>query len=377
MQADARRPTIAEIDLDALVDNLRSIRDLVGEGVKVMGVVKANAYGHGAVECSRRLEAEGIDWLGVAIVEEGIELREAGVGAPILCFGSFWPGQEQLLFDHDITPVVFDLDRALLLDIKAGELGLTKNVHVKVDTGMERVGVPYRDVEDWSEEFRRFENLNVEGLMTHFAAADDLADKFTNLQMRRFANAVSTFHKKGFRPSILDMANSPGTVAHTDSRATMVRIGGIIYGLGDDVLPHGVARPELSPVMSLHTRVAHIKNVPAGKSVGYGRTFTTKRESVIATLPIGYHDGLSRSLSNIGSSIIKGQFAPIVGRISMDWTTIDVTAVPDVSVGDVVTFIGKQGDASIKAEGIASLRGTISYEVTCGISHRVRRVYRP
>jgi len=375
MLVDSRRPTIAKIDLDALAGNLRSTRDFIGEGVKVMGVVKANAYGHGSVECSKRLEAEGIDWLGVAIVDEAVELRAAGVNSSILCLGSFWPGQEELLFDHEITPVVFDLDHAELLDSHARERNLSKNIHIKVDTGMNRVGVPFGDVADFAEEFRRFENLHVEGLMTHFASADDLTDDFTSLQMRHFAVAVSTFHEKGFRPGVLDMANSPGAVAHYDSRATMVRVGGILYGLGDDVLPKGVERPDLRPVMSLHTRIAFLKKVAAGEGIGYGRTFTTKRESVIATLPIGYHDGLPRCLSNIGRVIVNGRYAPVVGRISMDWTTIDVTDVPNVSADDEVTLIGAQSDSIIKAEEIASLMGTISYEVTCGIGQRVRRIY--
>jgi alanine racemase len=360
-----------------LAQNLHSIRDFIGEGVKIMGVVKANAYGHGAIESARRLEAEGVDWLGVAIVEESTELREAGITCPILCFGSFWPGQEHLLFVHEITPAIFDLNLARLLDTKARELDVIKNIHIKVDTGMGRVGVPYPDVAEWAEELRRFENLHIEGLMTHFAAADDLADEFTNLQMRRFADAVSAFHEKGFRPTILDVANSPGAVGHSDSHGTMVRVGGILYGLGDDVLPKGIERPTLQHVMSLHTKIAFLKNVAAGESIGYGRTFTTTRESVIGTLPMGYHDGLSRSLSNIGRVIVKGQYAPIVGRISMDWTTVDITEVPDAGLGEIVTLIGAQGDAIIKAEEIASLRGTISYEVTCGIDQRVRRVYVP
>ncbi|HJS51529.1 MAG TPA: alanine racemase [Pyrinomonadaceae bacterium] len=375
MEIETQRPTVARIDLNGLAQNLHSIQNFIGEGVRIMGVVKANAYGHGAVECSRRLEAEGVDWLGVATVEEAVELREAGINSPILCFGSFWPGQEQILFDHDITAAVFDLERAALLNSKALQLKTPKNVHIKIDTGMGRVGVPFRDVAEWAEEFRRFENLHVEGLMTHFAAADDLSDEYTNVQMRRFAEAVSAFHEKGFRPTILDMANSPGAVAHNDSRATMIRVGGILYGLGDDVLPKGVAKPNLQPVMSLHAEIAFIKTVPAGESIGYGRTFVTTRESMIATLPIGYHDGLSRSLSNIGRVIVNGHYAPIVGRISMDWTTVDVTDVHGVGAGDTVTLIGAQGGATIKAESIAAEIATISYEVTCSIDPRVRRVY--
>jgi len=373
--SNLHRPTWVENDLDALARNLYSIRDFIGEGIKVMGVVKANAYGHGAVECSKRLEAEGVDWLGVATIEEAIELREGGVTKPILSFGSFWPGQEDLLFEYDVTPAIFHLGRAGLLDTKARELGIVKAIHIKIDTGMGRVGVPSRDVAEWAEELRRFENLHVEGLMTHFASADDLTDEFTNTQMLRFAEAVSIFHEKGFRPTILDMANSPGAVGHGDSRATMVRIGGILYGLGDDVLPKGIEKPKLDPVMSLHSRIAFLKNVPAGESIGYGRTFTTERESVIATVPIGYHDGFRRALSNRGSAIVNGELVPVIGRVSMDWITIDVTDQSDVAADDDVVLIGSRGNSQITAEEIARKCDTISYEITCGISSRVPRVF--
>jgi len=373
---DIHRPTWAEIDLDALAQNLHSIRDFIGEGINVMGVVKANAYGHGAVECSKRLEAEGVDWLGVATIEEAVELREAGVITPILSFGSFWPGQEHLLFEHDVTPTIFDLERARLLDTKARELDVVKTIHIKIDTGMGRVGVSSRDVAEWAQDFKRFKNLHLEGLMTHFAAADDLTHEFTNTQMLRFAEAVSVFHEKGFRPTILDMANSPGAVGHSDSRGTMVRIGGILYGLCDDVLPKGIERPKLAPVMSVHSRIAFLKNVPAGESIGYGKTFTTERESMIATVPIGYHDGYRRALSNRGSAIVRGEAVPVVGRVSMDWITIDVTGRPDVAVGDEVVLIGSQDDVRISAGDVAGLIDTISYEVTCGIDKRVRRLYR-
>jgi len=375
LHTDVRRPTWAEIDLDALARNLHSIRDFIGEGIKVMGVVKANAYGHGAIPCARRLEAEGVDWLGVATVEEAIELREGGVTTPILSFGSFWPGQENLLFGHDVTPAIFDHERARLLDAKARELGVVKTIHIKIDTGMGRVGIPSCEAAGWAEELRKFENLHVEGLMTHFASADDLTDEFTNTQMLRFAEAVSVFHEKGFRPTILDMANSPGAVGHSDSRATMVRIGGILYGLGDDVLPKGIEKPNLEPVMSLHSRIAFLKNVSAGETIGYGRTFTTERESVIATVPIGYHDGYKRALSNRGSALVNGEVVPVVGRVSMDWITIDVTGQPDVGIGDEIVLLGSQGNSRITPGEIALKCDTISYEITCGLSSRVSRVF--
>ncbi len=375
-QYTAQRPTWAELNLDNLAFNLHSVKSFIGQGVKVMAVVKANAYGHTAFECSKRLEAEGIDWLGVALVEEAVELREKGIKCPILCLSSFWHGQEDTLFSHDITPAIFEIKKAALLDQKASELGVIKNVHIKIDTGMNRIGVPFHDVAEWAELFAGFRNLHVEGLMTHFAAADELSDELTPLQIRRFAEAVSTFHSKGFRPEILDMANSPGAVAFSDSRATMVRVGGILYGLYDDVLPKGIKRPELEPVLSLHSKISLLKKVPKGESIGYGRTFTTARDSVIASVPIGYHDGYRRMLSNRAQVLVNGGFAPVVGRISMDWMTLDVTDIPNAGVGDEVILIGRQGLNSISSEELGALCDTISYEITCGISGRVPRIYK-
>jgi len=374
--SSSTRPTESRIDLNALSFNFRSIRAFIGDGVKFMAVVKADAYGHGAIECAARLESEGVDWFGVAIVEEAIELRSAGIKTPILAFGSFWPGQESDVVEHGITPSIFDLERASILNTASERAGRTTGIHVKIDTGMGRVGVPYRDVQTFARELKQFENLKVEGLMTHFATADDLSNSFTNEQMRRFAEVVTIFHENGFRPTVLDMANSPGTVAFKESHASMVRIGGILYGLGDDVLPIGIDRPELKPVMSLTTQIAFIKRVNKGESVGYGQTFVAERDSIIATIPIGYHDGLRRCLSNKGKVLIGGEFASIVGRISMDWTTIDVTDLPHTKVGDEVVVIGTLGENRISAEMLAAECDTISYEITCGISRRVPRVFK-
>lgn len=370
------RPTWAEINLDNLEFNFRSVKAFVGEDIEYMAVVKADAYGHGAVECSERLEKAGVDWLAVAIPEEGIELRLAGISKPILCLGGFSPGQETAILNHDLTPVVFRLDQAASLNQYAARQNSKAAIHVKIDTGMGRIGVRPEAVEAFAKRLGTFENLELEGLMTHFAVADKLAqNEFTNHQIKLFADAVEIFHAHGFRPKYLDMANSPGAVAHPLSRAKMVRIGGILYGLGGDVLPAEIEKPELKPVMALRSKIALIKQLPAGETVGYGRTFETKRETLIATAPIGYHDGVDRSLSNKGRVIVNGKFTPIVGRISMDWTTIDVTGVPDPKVGDTVTFVGSDGEASILAEDIAALLDTISYEVTCGIDKRVRRIY--
>jgi alanine racemase len=371
-----QRPTWAEINLDNLAFNLTSVKKFVGQNLKYMAVVKADAYGHNAVECARRFESEGIDWLGVALPEEGIELRNAGIKTPILCLGGFWFGQEKLLLNNNLTPVVYQVDKAESLNSAAKELGVTANVHIKIDTGMGRIGVRFDEVNEFSDRLRDFKNLYVEGLMTHFAAADNLAENdFTELQINRFKESAAIFESKGFRPDYKDLANSPGAIVHENSRADLVRLGGILYGLGGDVLPDGVEKPELKPVMSIFTRISHVKKVPKGETLGYSRTFRTQKDSLIATIPIGYEDGLPRILSNTGKVIVNGQFAPVVGRISMDWTIIDVTDIPNVKLEDKVVIIGKQNGLKILAEDLARKSETISYEITCGINRRVPKKY--
>jgi alanine racemase len=369
------RPTWTEIDLNNLAFNFNSVKTFIRENIDYMAVVKADAYGHGAIRCAKKLEEAGIDWFGVALPEEGLELRENGVKAPILCLGSFWSGQENLLLANDLTPVIYNLDIAEKYDRAAKEKGITANIHVKIDTGMGRIGVRFDATSEFAERLKKLQNLHVEGIMTHFASADNLADNFTDLQIQRFDNAVRIFENKGFDPKFRDLANSPGAIAHENSRGNMVRLGGVLYGLGDDVLPHEIDLPELKPVMSLHTRISHLKKVPAGDTLGYGRTFTTGNESVIATIPIGYQDGYSRLLSNCGRAIVRETEAPVVGRISMDWTILDVTKIPGVKLGDEVILIGNSGDLAVTAEELAQKTGTISYEITCGINRRVTRKY--
>lgn len=369
------RPTFAKIDLDALAFNLNSVKAFVGISTKYLAVVKADAYGHGAIECARRLSKEKIDWFGVALPEEGVELRLSGIKEPILCLGSFWPGQESAIIDHDITPVIFDLDKAELLNVEAKKRDIIVNIHVKIDTGMGRIGVRYLEIEHFATRLREFSNLNVDGIMTHFAAADDLSSDFTATQIRRFDACVAQFRALGFDPTYIDLANSPGAIAHPESRRSMVRLGGVLYGLGGDVLPAGIEKPDLRPVMSIHSKIALIKPVPKGESIGYGRTFVTQHDSIIASVPIGYHDGYGRNLTNNASMIINGKFAPVVGRVSMDWVTLDVTDIEGARIGNAVTIIGTDSGLTIKAEDLAAKLSTISYEVTCGISSRVPRIF--
>lgn len=374
----AQRPTWAEIDLDALAANFHLVRNHVGADVKVMAVVKADAYGHGAGQCARRLAAEGADWFGVALPEEGIELRQAGIQQPILSLGGFWPGQEQACIQYGLVPVVYRLDMVETINRAAGEAGVVADVHLKIDTGMGRLGVRYDATHDFIEALRTFKNIRLDGVMTHFAAADDPDQEcFTTDQVTRFREAVGELRESGYNPTYEDLANSAATHSKPASWGNMVRPGGVLYGLWRDVLPPQPVPPRLRPVMSVHTRIMLLKGINKGETLGYGCTFEASRESLVATLPIGYNDGYVRAMSNRGRAIVRGTFAPVVGRISMDMTLVDVTDVPGVALNDRVTLIGEDGGLSIPAEDIAKTAGTISYEITCGISERVPRFYLP
>ena len=375
-ELNLHRPTWASIDLNNLAFNFHSTKNFIGQNLKYMAVVKADAYGHSSVQCAQRLEAEGIDWFGVALPEEGVELRNSGIKKPILCLGGYWHGQEKLLLNNDLTPVIYQIEKAVSFNRTANECGTIAGVHIKIDTGMGRIGVRFDEVTEFAEKLKAFKNIKVEGLMTHFAAADDLSENiFTDLQIKRFKESVAIFESKGFHPVYKDLANSPGAIIHERSRENMVRLGGVLYGLGDDILPKEVKKPNLKPVLSLFTRIAHLKGVPRGETLGYSRTFRTQQDSLIATIPIGYEDGLPRVLSNKARVLINGSFAPVVGRISMDWAIVDVTEISNVKLEDEVVIIGEQHSLRITAEELAQKSGTISYEITCGINRRVTRKY--
>ena len=373
------RPTWAEIDLNNLAVNFNSIKKRVSSTARVMAVVKANAYGHGAVECARRLALEGADWFGVALPEEGIELRAAGIVQPILSLGGFWPGQAAACIQQNITPVVYRLDMIQSINQAAVDAGVVADVHIKVDTGMGRLGVRFDQLGEFVAGLERFTNVRVDGLLTHFAAADDSAcQPLTLEQIRRFDGAVTLLRERGLRPTHLHLANSAGIFGHREAWGNMVRPGGVLYGLWRDVLPLTVSEPGLVPVMSLHSQISLLKWVPPGETIGYGCTFEASRKSLIATLPIGYHDGYMRALSNRAQVIVRGAYAPIVGRVSMDLTLVDVTNVKGVEVGDNVILLGcdpQHIERKISAEDLARVAGTLSYEVTCGIADRVPRVY--
>jgi alanine racemase len=378
INATPQRPTWAEIDLNALAANFRAVRRLVGSDVKVMAVVKADAYGHGAVECARRLAAEGAEWFAVALPEEGIELRRAGIEQPILCLEGFWEGQAGACLKYKLTPVVYRLDMAEALAAAAREAGVVADVHAKIDTGVGRLGARFEEAAKFGRALKKLSHLRVDGLMTHFAAADEAArDQFTGEQLARFHAVRESFGAAGHAPTFFHMANSAATFAHAAARGNMVRPGGVLYGLWRDVLQtQSAPPPELRPVLAVRSQIILLKWIGAGETLGYGCTFKATRPTLVATLPIGYHDGYVRALSNRGRVVVRGQFAPVVGRISMDLTLVDVTDVQGVKLGDQVTLIGADDKLSVPAEEIAKIAGTISYEITCGISARVPRSYK-
>jgi alanine racemase len=376
----AQRPTWAEINLDALAANLRQVRACIARNVKVMCVVKANAYGHGATECARRLATEGADWFAVALPEEALALRQAGINQPILSLNGFWSGQEALCLRENIVPVVYQVQMIEALDRVARDAGRTIDVHIKIDTGMNRLGLRRDQINEFADAAQRYNHVRIDGAMTHFAAADDVtSDDFTHEQIRTFKEAVDSLRARGITPTFEDMANSAATFAQgANAHGNMVRPGGILYGLWRDVLPAKIdASASLRAVMSVRSRIALVKRVPQGETLGYGRTFKTSRETLVATLPIGYNDGYPRALSNHGRVIVRGQYAPVIGRVSMDLTLVDVTDVNDVAPDDCVTLLGEDGTYAITAEEIARIAGTISYEITCGINARVPRMYVP
>jgi alanine racemase len=375
----ARRPTWAEIDLNSLASNFNRLKQRVSPSARVMAVVKANAYGHGAVECARRLSREGADWFGVALPEEGAELRASGITQPVLCLAGYWPGQAAACIQNRLTPVVYRLDVIEALNQASANAGVVTDVHVKVDTGMGRLGVRFDELSEFVGALDRFRNVRIDGLMTHLAAADDVTcQPLTRDQIQRFEDAVVVFRDQGYRPTYIHLANSAGVFGYREAWGNLIRPGGVLYGLWRDVLPLSTTEPELLPVMSLHSRICLLKWVPPGETIGYGCTFEASRRTLIATLPVGYHDGFMRGLSNRAHVIVRGMYAPVVGRISMDLTLIDVTNVSGVEVDDQVTLLGwnrQNAELRITAEDLARIVGTISYEITCGVAERVPRVY--
>jgi len=366
----AERPTRAVVDLSAIAGNVAGVRRHVGDRPHVMAVVKADAYGHGAVPVARVALASGADWLGVALPEEGEELRRAGIGVPILVLGLTEPKQASRVVEADLDQAVDSEDLVSALASAARLARKTVHVHLKVDTGMGRIGVGTEEAVLLARSIlRRKGTLSLRGVFSHFATADHADKSFAHEQIKRFDRALSALGEAGIRVSLRHIANSAAILDLPAATYDMVRAGIAIYGLPPS---RGTTDSiALRPSMTLATRVVALKTVPAGTSISYGRTFTTARRSKIATLPIGYADGLSRRLSNCWDVRIRGASAPVVGTICMDMCMVDVTDVDRVERGDEVILFGEEPTATAMADRL----GTINYEVVCGVGKRVPRVY--
>ena len=375
------RPTIARIDLGALRHNYRLLRRRLPDGCALLVPVKADAYGHGLLPVGRVLESEGADWLGVAIIEEGLELRRGGVGMRILVLGGLADGSEALAVQSDLTPVVYRSASVRALNAIAARSGRRVPVHLKVDTGMNRLGVPIGHLAAFLELLDGLDHVYVDGVMTHLAEAENADGAFTEAQLRSFDDAVRLVRAHGHTPRWLHAANSAAVMTGrgTDhlplvpDGEALVRPGIALFGHAPDAGLEG-AWP-LRPVMSFESAIAFLKKVPAGSEVSYGRTWRATRDTKLATLPVGYGDGYWRAFGNRAEAIVRGHRVPVVGRVCMDLCLLDVTDVPHVAEGDRAVLMGAMGEEVVTAAELASLVDTLPYEILCAVSPRVPRVY--
>lgn len=366
------RPTRVVVNLDRLSGNLRAIRTHVG--VPVMGVIKANAYGHGLVPVARHLQAQGIDQLGVAFVEEGIALRRAGINVPILVMGGIFGPQAAQFIGNGLEITVSSLDKLRQVEAAAESLGRQAVVHLKVDTGMERIGVHSETCGTFIEAAVASRWCEVRGVYSHLACADDPDSAMTGLQLERFLHACSHFDRLGAAMPVRHLANSGGVLHFPDTHLDLVRPGILLYG----VMPDPASRPtiDVRPALSLVSQVVYFKVVGAGRSVSYGATWTAGGDTRVATIPIGYGDGFPRALSSRGEVLIRGARRPIIGRICMDQFMVDLGADGTAYNEDEVMLVGEQGGVMLSVEAVAETAGTIPYEILTGLNERIPRVYR-
>ncbi len=366
-------PTYATVNLAALAHNLSRIKRYLSPGCEVMAIVKANAYGHGAVESAQTLARQGIGRFAVASLDEGIALRQAGISAPIVVLGALFEQQIVDLVAHRLTPVVSDA-RILPALAKAADSHSTHYpIHLKVETGMGRLGFSPEELRSLLDNPLLRSPLYVEGMMTHLADADGADSAFTERQLGAFHAMLEQIRQRGLTIPLVHTANSAAIVRFPEAHFSLVRPGIMLYGY--HTLPASVPAPDLKPVLSLRTTIVQLRTIPRGGTVSYNGTFVAKRPTRIAVLPIGYADGYSRRLSNRGSVLIQGRRAPIVGLVCMDMIMVDVTDLAQLQVGETVILIGQQGQESIWADEVANWIGTIPYEVLCGIGSRVPRLY--
>lgn len=371
------RPTIAEIDLGALRHNFQRIRAAIPAGCGILAVVKADAYGHGFMDIATELESLGVNAFGVAFLAEGIQLRKSGIDRPVLVLGGVYPGQEKKCIGFNISTTVFSLEQARLLNYVAGKLYRKAKIHAKIDTGMGRLGISPEEAPLFFHKLKGMKNIELEGIISHFASADELDEdgrSCTDRQVAFFSRAIADARGEGFAPRYIHIANSAAIFSRDLPFCNMVRPGIVLYG----ALPSAdfQGKLDLRPVMRLASKVAMLKWVEPGTSVSYARRFVAAKKTLVASVPVGYADGYSRALTNRGEAIIRGKRARVIGTVCMDWIMLDVSDIPGVAVGDDVTLLGcdREGNC-IHAEELAEKAGTIPYEIFCGISKRVPRVY--
>ncbi|MHC1748490.1 MAG: alanine racemase [Cellulosilyticaceae bacterium] len=370
-----RPRVVAEVSMEALKHNYRQIRTLIPKDTQVMGIVKADGYGHGAIEVAQILEKEGVNRFAVAIAKEGEELRTAGITAPILVLGYTPPADIPTLIENDLTQTVFSYEMAEYISREATILEKDVNVHVKVDTGMGRIG--FLSCPKSIEEIQliaQLPHINLEGIFTHFSTADEEDTSYTKEQWSIFLGFLNELREVGIDVPVIHAANSAATMTHQYTHLNVVRTGIIMYGYYPSNYLNG-KKLSLIPAMTLKTQVVHVKELPEGHYIGYGRKYCTHQKTKIATIPIGYADGYSRRLSNKGRVLIRGTYANVVGSICMDQFMVDVSHIPDIKVGDEVVVIGTQSGKTISMEEVAALTDTINYEVMCMIGKRVPRIY--
>jgi len=389
---EATRPVWAEVSFSALTHNLQAIRKYVNPPEekrksprKVLCIVKGNGYGHGGPQVAQALEKAGSDWFGVTCTDEGIAVRKAGIRRPVLILTSFVAGEESRLVEHDLTAVIHRCEQLALLDRAAARRGKKRaQFHLKIDTGMNRLGIATSEVECFARQLAKCKHLELTGVLSHFASSEvftsSVAGQQTREQEERFYAALERLRALGVDPGIVHLANSGAIVTRPETWADMVRPGAILYGYHPGYEPKEMreeyeARLALKPVMSLRSRIISLRRVPVGGGVGYNATFVAKRPSRIGVLAAGYADGIHRSLGNRGSVLVRGKLAPIVGIVSMDVTMIDVTDLEDVEIGDVATIYGTDGAQRHMASVVARSVGTVTSDLLCAVSQRVPRVY--
>lgn len=378
-------PTYAEIILYAIRYNLEQVRALVGSGSKILAVVKANAYGHGILEVTKTLLKAGVDYLGVASLDEALVLRKNNIRIPILVLGTILPQDSDVCLEYALTQTVCTKELAASLNLAAKRRNKKAKVHIKVDTGMGRLGVWHNEADGFIKELSSFKNLDLEGLYTHLSSAES-DEEFTRHQIDSFTSLVERAKKKRIEFPFIHIANSAGIIGFGGSCLNLVRPGLMLYGIApvrgnpppvagtsNGVNPQSTV--SLIPALSLKTKATFLKCVSKGRRISYGKTHTTPKPTMVATIPAGYADGYPRSLSNKSYVLIKGKCAPVIGRVCMDHTMVDVGDIDHPQIGDEVVLIGRQGKLEIKVEELADIAGTIAYEILVNIPERLTRIY--